>query len=111
MERSELRERPRGRAPYCASLHTSYELHPKRHRPHIATLEIAVARQRPEREEFRIAVVAQIKHARETRGGVAWLVPKTVGALLRGEIGDAARHRRMIDVAGGHQAEQRPGGL
>src|SRR6202035_31415 len=108
MERSELRERPRGRAPYCASLHTSYELHPERHRPHIAALEIAVARQRPQREEFRIAVVAQIEHAGETGRGVARLVPKTVGALLCGEIGDAAGDCRMIDAAGGPQAEQRP---
>src|SRR5580704_1708545 len=76
--------------PHVASLHTGYELHPERHRPHITALEIAVARQRPQREEFRIAVIAQIEHARETRRGVARFVPETVGALVRGEIGDAA---------------------
>src|SRR5882672_8747102 len=98
MERSEIREQlHRGTTSY-------YKLHPEGHRAHIAALEIAVARQRPEREEFRIAVVAQIEHARETRRGVARLVPEAVGALLRGQIGDAAGDRRMIDVAGGHQA-------
>ena len=49
----------------------------------ITALEIAVARHRPEREEFRIAVVAQIEHPRETGGGVARLVPEAVGALRR----------------------------
>src|ERR1700719_3244139 len=42
------------------------ESHPERHRAHIAASEIAVARQRPQREEFRITMVAQIANARET---------------------------------------------
>src|SRR5580698_2542203 len=85
--------------------------HSPRHRAGVGTLEIAVARQRPQREEFRVTVIAQIENAREPGGGVARLLPKTVGALVAGEIFDAARDRRMIDLARGHQSEQRPGGL
>src|SRR6185295_19235311 len=85
--------------------------HPERHRLGIAARQVAVARQRPERKEFRVAVVAQIEHARETGGGVVGLVPEAVGALHAGEIIDAARDRRMLDLARRHQAEQRPGGL
>src|SRR5580704_1933877 len=84
------------------------KLHPPRHRPRIAALQIPVARQRPEREEFRVAVVAQIEHARKTRAGIVLFVPETVAALRGGEIFYAARHRRMIDLARGHEAEQRP---
>ena len=86
-------------------------LHPVGHRAGIAALEIAVARHRPQREKLRIAVVAQIEHARKTGRGIARLVPEAVGALRVGEILEAARDRGMIDFAGGHQAEQRPGRL
>ena len=40
---------------------------PKAMRRAVAALQIAVARERPEREKLRIAVVAQIEDARETR--------------------------------------------
>src|ERR1700685_922079 len=99
MERSKIREQPHRRIPHFATLNAGYELHPERHRTHIAAFEIAVACQRPQREELRIAVVAQIEHARETGRGVARLIPEAVAALLRGEIGDAAGDGRMIDVA------------
>src|SRR5690349_9845892 len=79
--------------------------------PRIAASEIAVARQGPEREEFRIAVIVEIEHARKTAAGVMRLAPQPV-TLLRGfQIIDAACHRRMIDLACRHQAQQRPGGL
>ena len=61
--------------------HSAELLHPERHRARIGALEVAVARERPQREELRIAVVAQIEHARETGGGVARLVPEAVVAL------------------------------
>src|SRR5580693_3111808 len=86
-------------------------LHPVRYRLGVTALEVAVAGHRPDREEFRIAVIAQIEYARETGGGVARLIPESVAALRVGEIFDAARDRRMIDLARGHQAEHRPGGL
>ena len=73
--------------------------------------QVAVTRQRPEREEFPVAVIAQIEHPRETGRGVARLVPEAVGGLRLQQITHAARHRRMVDLAGGHQTEQRPGGL
>src|SRR4051794_32512590 len=43
--------------------------HPEGGAPGIAGLEIAVARHRPQRKELPVAVVAQIEHAREARGG------------------------------------------
>src|ERR1700731_4392930 len=86
-------------------------LHPVRYRLCVTALEVAVAGHRPDREEFRIAVIAQVEHARETSGGVARLIPEAVAALRVGKIFDAARDRRMIDLARGHQAERRPGGL
>src|SRR5712692_2341768 len=85
--------------------------HPKPHRLRIPALEIAITRQRPQREEFPVAVVAQIEYAREPGRGVMPLAPEPVGALRAREIVDAARHRRMIDLARRHQAKQRPGGL
>ena len=74
----------------------------------VGALEIAVARQRPEREELRIAVVAQIEHARKPRRSVTLLVPKAIGTLRRRQVIDAARDRRMRRFAGRHQAEQGP---
>ena len=41
--------------------------HPELDGPVVARRQVAIARQRPQREELRIAVVAQIEHARETR--------------------------------------------
>ncbi len=59
-------------------------LHPVNERAGIGALEIAVARHRPHREELRIAVVAQVEHARETGRGVARLIPETVCPLSVG---------------------------
>src|SRR5262249_36907912 len=87
------------------------QLHPPRNPPHIAAREIAVARQGPKRKIFRIAVVAQIEHAREPGRGIARLVPEAVGALVIDEIFDAARHRRMIDCARRYESKHGPGGL
>src|SRR5437764_9038050 len=47
-----------------------------RHRACIGIFEIAVARERPQGEKFRIAMVTKIEHAGETGGGVARLVPE-----------------------------------
>ena len=55
-----------------------------------AALEVAVAGQRPEREVFRIAVIAQVEHARETAAGVHLLPPQPV----RRPGSPAARRRR-----------------
>src|SRR5271156_1023025 len=85
--------------------------HPEGHRPRVAAFEIAVTRHGPYREEFRVAVVAQIEHAGKTRRGITRLVPESIAALGRGEILDAACDRRMIDVAGGHEPKQRPSRL
>jgi hypothetical protein len=86
-------------------------LNPKSHGARVAALEIAIARQRPQRKKFRIPVITKVKHARKAGRGGARLVPEAVAFLPSGEIGDAARHRGMIDFAGRHQAEQRPSRL
>src|SRR5262249_5535218 len=84
---------------------------PPRDSSRIAAREIAVTRQRPQRKIFRIAVRAQIEHARKASRGIARLVPQTVGALALGKIFDAAPDRRMIEPARGDEAEHGPGGL
>src|SRR3954453_19048060 len=85
--------------------------HPERDRSAVAPLEIAVAGERPEWEELRVAVIAQVEHARKAGRGKAMFGPEAVRPLRARQIGDAARHRRMIDRAGRHQAEQGPRGL
>src|SRR6516225_10289414 len=75
------------------------------HRARIGILEVAVARERPQREEFRVAVITQVEHARETRSRVAWLVPETVVALRVCQIVDPALDRGMVDLSCRHQAE------
>src|SRR5262249_9076551 len=81
------------------------------HRARIGVLEVAVARERPQREEFRVAVITQVEHAREARRRVARLVPETVVALRACQIVDPALDRGMVDLSCRHQAEQRPSGL
>src|SRR5579864_3784636 len=78
----------------CSTHPTSHQgaSHPPRHRGRVAAAQVAVARQRPEREEFRIAVVAQVENPREAGRGVARLVPEAVLTLGADEIVDAALH-------------------
>src|SRR6266446_3622275 len=67
-----------------------------------------ITSERPERKEGAVAVVAQIKDAREADGGVPGLVPISVLVLgIHQEI-DAADNRRMFDLSGRHQPEQGP---
>ncbi len=72
---------------------------------------VAVARQRPQREEAPVAVIAQVEHAREPGRGEARLVPEAVVALGLREIGDAALDCGIAGPPRRHQGEQRPGGL
>src|SRR5436190_10402608 len=85
--------------------------HPELDGAVVAGRQVAVARQRPQREEFRIAVVAQIEHARESGRGVTRLLPEAVATLTALEISDAALDRELVNIAGRHQPEQRPSGL
>ena len=80
-------------------------------RPGVPAPQVAIARQRPEREKGAVAVIAQIEHAGEAHRRIGFLVPEPVRLLRLHEEADAARHRGMIDFAGRHQPEQRPGGL
>ena len=66
------------------------QLHPELDGLVVARGQVAIARQRPQREELRVAVVAQIEHARETGRGVARLLPESVAALMALQIFDAA---------------------
>ena len=61
--------------------HVAARHSPTSTRRELPRLQIAVARQRPEREEFRIAVIAQIEDARETAAGVMLLAPQPVRFL------------------------------
>src|SRR4051812_18858489 len=72
---------------------------------------MAKARQRPQRKELAIPVIAQIEHAREAGRGEARFVPQAMFALLALQIVDAARERLVIDLARRHQAQQRPSSL
>src|SRR5262249_36495896 len=74
-------------------------------------LEVAVARERPQREEFRVAVIAQVEHAREARRRVVRLAPEAVVALRAGQIVDPALDRGMVDLPRRHQAEHGPSRL
>src|SRR5262249_43769014 len=86
-------------------------LHSPRNAPGIAALEVAVARQRPQRKIFRIAVIAQIEPAGKPNPVLAGPFPEAAAPWLFGEIFDAAPPRRMIEPAGRHQTEPRPGRL
>src|SRR5262245_58140119 len=85
--------------------------HPVPHRARIGIFEVAVARERPQREEFGVAMITQVEHAREARGRVVRLVPEAVVALRACQIVDPALDRGMVDLPCYHEAEQRPGRL
>src|SRR3984893_8613029 len=65
----------------------------------------------PKREKGAVAVVAQIKDAREADGGVPGLVPISVLFLGIHQVVDAADSRRMFELSGRHQPEQGPSRL
>src|SRR5262249_18727350 len=77
----------------------------------IAALQVAIAGERPEREELRIAMVAQVEDTPQTAAGIMPLPPEAVGFLIFLQPGDAAGDRGMIDLARRHQPDQRPSGL
>src|SRR5262249_34701694 len=70
-----------------------------------------IARERPQRKKFRIAVIAKIKHARKTGRGITRLTPETVLPLPAEQIIDAAGNSRVIDLSRRHQAQKSPGSL
>src|SRR5579863_2406891 len=86
-------------------------LHAVRHSSGVAALQIPIARQGPEREKLRIAVVAQVENPRKTGRGVARLIPETILALRRRQVSDAAPYGRMVEFARGDEAEDRPRSL
>src|SRR5580658_8531380 len=86
-------------------------LHAERDIAAVSAPQVAIAGQSPERKEFRVTVIAQIKNARKPRGSVECLRPKAVIALGRREIGYASCHGRMINLADCHQTQQRPSRL
>ena len=77
----------------------------------IGLIEIAVTRKRPEREEFRIAVITQIEHAREPRRSELRFAPQSIGFLTAQQIINPFDDRRVLPLSGGHESEQCPGGL
>ncbi len=81
-------------------------LDPVQHLAGIALLQVAIARQRPEREERRIGRDSGDRRpAGSADGGVLILVPETVLGLSLGDELDAALRRFAIDLARRHQPE------
>src|SRR5690349_16203150 len=84
------------------------ELADRRRRGRALTL---VERQRAQREDRRVEVVAQIEHLRESGRGPVVVLPGAVVLLFREEVADAAADRLRVAVAGGEQRDERPRGL
>ena len=70
-------------------------LHAEHRSAAIAALQIAIAGQRPKREELGIAMIPQIEDARESRRGMEWLVPEAV--LCPGSRSDRRCRVRPLD--------------
>ena len=83
--------------------------------PNFSSMARSVGSQRLEREVAGIQVVAQVEHLGEAGAGPVLVVPATVAALGREQPVDAAAHggraARVVERAGGDQAEERPRGL
>ena len=84
-----------------AALYPPYRRsHPIPHRLAVGVTQVAVARQRPDGEEFRIAVVAQVEDAREADAGVVGLAPGPSASWVRARCStprappDGRRRRR-----------------
>src|SRR5665213_3386493 len=66
--------------------------------------QLAIAGQRPQREEFRIAVVAQVEDPRKATAGIVLLAPQPVRLLALDQPAHAGRDRWAVDLAGRHEA-------
>src|SRR5579884_307773 len=86
-------------------------LHAARHRRRIALRQVSIARERPERKIFAVAVVPKIEDARESGGREPLLLPEPVLALHTQQILDATGGCGVAHLPACHQAQQRPGGL
>src|SRR5208337_193427 len=77
----------------------------------VASFEIAVARHRPKREIFRVAVIAQKKDPGKARRGKTLFLPKSILRLGPREIAHPQSDRVVFDDTGGHQPKQSPSRL
>src|SRR5947207_6758268 len=99
--------RQRIRLAWLAARSLQAECHPRG----IGHRQPAIAGERPQRKKHAVTVIAQVEDARKPDRGVPGLVPIAVPILAGEQVGDAARHRRVADLARRHQGEQGPGGL
>src|SRR3984957_7919380 len=76
-----------------------------------APRQVPVGSQRPQGEIGRIAVVAQIKDARESRRRIAGMSPKIIGLPCMQTVIRAAPRGIGPRLAAREQSQQRPGGL
>src|SRR6516162_2069203 len=83
----------------------------ERNLPRVAPRQTAKPGESPQRKERAVAVIPQVKDARETDRSVPGLVPVAVFVLAVDQICDPASDRRMADFSGRHQSEQSPGSL
>src|SRR5271165_2003061 len=85
--------------------------HAERNLPRVASRQTAIPGNRTKREDGAIAVVTQVKNARETDCGIPGLVPVAVLVLAVDQICDPASDRRIADLSARNQSEQSLGSL
>src|ERR1700756_806164 len=93
----------------------SFACHPasdtERNLPRVASRQTAKPGESPQREESAVAMIPQVKDARETDRSVPGLVPVAIFVLAVDQVCDPASNRRMANFSSRHQSEQTPGGL
>src|ERR1700694_5332599 len=71
----------------------------------------AVASKRPDREKFRVTMIAKIEHARKTGRGELQLRPEAIRAMAAQQVVDAACDSAVAHLARRHEGKQCPSRL
>src|ERR1700738_4837443 len=71
----------------------------------------AVASKRPDREKFRVTMIAKIEHARKTGRGELQLRPEAIHVMAAQQIVDAACDSAVAHLARRHEPKQCPSRL
>src|SRR5690349_5634261 len=74
-------------------------------------LQIAVPRERVQREIVPIEVILQVKDARKTGSRKLLFIPGPIGILLFEQMPHSLADSRIIAIRSGQEANQAPGGL
>src|SRR5579862_4782573 len=73
--------------------------------------QIAVSRERVQREIVSIEMIFQIKHAGESSARKLLLIPGAVRILLIDQVRHGSLYGRIVALGGGKKADQTPGSL